>query len=77
MTTLPKKLIGTPMEKRGELKTGSIADLVLIDPERVKGKATVANPNQFSDGIDAVWVNGVLAYHKNKLIGTPGKAIKY
>ena len=77
MTTLPKKLIGTPMKKRGELKTGSIADLVLIDPERVKGKATVANPNQFSDGIDAVWVNGVLAYHKNKLIGTPGKAIKY
>ena len=77
MTLLPKKLIGMPMDNRGELKTGAIADLVLLNPDLVQGKATVANPNQFSEGIEAVWVNGILAYQDKKLIETPGLAIKY
>ncbi|MFN6037597.1 MAG: amidohydrolase family protein [Bacteroidota bacterium] len=77
MTLLPKNLIGSPMKKRGELKTGSIADLVLFDPEKIKGSATVANPNQFSGGIEAVWVNGALSYQNKKLIDTKGVAIKY
>ena len=77
MTLLPKKLIGSPMEKRGVLKNGFVADLVLIDINKVAGKASVANPNQFSDGIEAVWVNGKLAYKDKKLMDTPGMAIKY
>lgn len=47
---------------RGELRTGFAADVVVFDPERVQDKATFEVPKQFSEGIEQVWVNGVLSY---------------
>jgi N-acyl-D-amino-acid deacylase len=50
------------LEGRGVLKAGNWADVVVFDPKRVADKASYENPNQFSVGIEAVWVNGVLSY---------------
>lgn len=50
------------LDRRGELKEGYAADVVVFDPVRVKDGATYEKPVQFSEGIEKVWVNGVLSY---------------
>lgn len=60
MTGLSARRFG--LERRGEIHVGFHADLVLFDPARVRDVATFENPRQVADGIDAVWVNGVLSY---------------
>jgi len=50
------------LDRRGELKPGYAADVVVFDPLRVKDGATFEKPVQFSEGIEKVWVNGVLSY---------------
>ncbi len=77
VTTLPRSLILPAMNDRGILKDGSWADLVVFDQARVNARATVENPNQFSDGIDLVAVNGKIAYRDGKLQNTGGVGIHY
>lgn len=48
---------------RGKIAPGYYADLVLLDPETVKDKASIQDPSALSDGIVKVWVNGMLVYH--------------
>lgn len=60
MTSLSARRFG--LEKRGEVRIGYHADLVLFDPARVLDVATFDRPQQPARGIDAVWVNGVLSY---------------
>jgi N-acyl-D-amino-acid deacylase len=50
------------LARRGLLQPGHVADVVLFDPQRVRDIATFENPQQFSEGIERVWVNGVLSY---------------
>ena len=50
------------MADRGVLAAGKAADVVVFDPRTIKDNATFENPKQVSDGIEAVWVNGVLSY---------------
>jgi N-acyl-D-amino-acid deacylase len=50
------------LTQRGEVQVGYHADLVLFDPARVRDAATFEQPQQAADGIEAVWVNGVLSY---------------
>ncbi|WP_298924175.1 amidohydrolase family protein [uncultured Ramlibacter sp.] len=50
------------LQGRGELKAGYAADVVLFDPKSVRDAATFEAPVQFSEGIEKVWVNGVLSY---------------
>ncbi|MBO9677298.1 MAG: D-aminoacylase [Acidovorax sp.] len=47
---------------RGVLREGHHADVVVFDPERVRDRASYESPVQFSEGIERVWVNGVLSY---------------
>jgi len=79
MTGLSANLVGKPMNGRGELKSGNIADITVFNPQVIDGMATNANPNQFSKGIELVVVNGKIALEKGKteLTANAGAAIKY
>ncbi len=54
------------MQDRGVIRAGAYADLVLFDPHKVIDRATFENPIQLSDGIEAVWANGVSTYTNDK-----------
>lgn len=50
------------LDRRGNLRVGYSADIVVFDPQLVKDLASFEKPMQFSAGIEQVWVNGVLSY---------------
>ncbi len=77
ITTLPRSLILPAMKERGVLADGAWADLVVFDVAKINGKATVENPNQFSDGIEMVFVNGQAAYSEGTLGSSAGVGIHY
>jgi N-acyl-D-amino-acid deacylase len=60
MTGLSARRFG--IAQRGELREGFAADVVLFDPRRVRDVATFEQPEQLSEGIERVWVNGVASY---------------
>ena len=47
------------LQKRGELKPGNYADIVIFDPAAVKDNATFEKPHQYASGVTDVLVNGV------------------
>jgi dihydroorotase/N-acyl-D-amino-acid deacylase len=62
---------------RGVLKAGMWADVVIFDPATVRDRATFDNPNQFSEGMDYVLVNGVPVIDQGKMTGAlPGKVLR-
>ncbi len=62
---------------RGVLKLGMWADVVVFDPEKITDKATFENPNQFSEGMDYVLVNGTPVIAEGKMTGAlPGKVLR-
>lgn len=56
MTSFPAKTIG--FQKRGLLKVGNFADLLIFEPEKIKANATYESPHQLATGFDYVFVNG-------------------
>lgn len=76
ITELPTKMLNPALSNRGKIENGYWADLVLFDPLKINGAATMANPNQFSDGIEYVFVNGELACKQKELLAFAGKPIK-
>lgn len=60
MTGMSAKRFRIP--ERGFLRSGYLADVVVFDPKTVRDAATFEQPRQFSEGIERVWVNGVLSY---------------
>ncbi|MBN3813198.1 D-aminoacylase [Paraburkholderia sp. Ac-20347] len=67
MTGLSARRYG--LAQRGEVHVGWHADLVLFDPAKVRDAATFDKPQQVAEGIDAVWVNGVLSYRDGQPTG--------
>ncbi|HEY0512915.1 MAG TPA: D-aminoacylase [Thermoanaerobaculia bacterium] len=62
---------------RGVLKQGMWADVVVFDPATIKDLATFENPNQLSQGMDYVLVNGVPVIDGGKMTGAlPGKVLR-
>lgn len=47
------------IERRGEIRKGYFADIVIFDPATVKDNATFEKPHQYAEGMIYVWVNGV------------------
>lgn len=77
IVSIPARLMRPCLDNRAIIQNGKIADITIFDPKKVQGKASVANPNQFSAGIDTVILNGNIAYRKGKILGDFGKPIKY
>lgn len=62
---------------RGVLKQGMWADVVVFDPGTVHDVATFDNPNQLSQGMEYVLVNGVPVIEEGKMTGKlPGKVLR-
>ena len=62
---------------RGVLKVGMWADVVIFDPNTIKDVATFEEPNQLSQGMEYVLVNGVPVIEQGKMTGKlPGKVLR-
>ncbi|MDR2326548.1 MAG: D-aminoacylase [Acidovorax sp.] len=64
MTGLTAEVFG--IEERGVLAPGMHADITLFDPATVKDLADYDNPTTPAAGIEAVYVNGALTYHRGQ-----------
>ena len=62
---------------RGVLKAGMWADITIFDPATIHDRATFDNPNQLSEGMEYVLVNGSPVIDQGKMTGTlPGKVLR-
>src|SRR5215472_14275323 len=65
------------LSDRGVLKAGLWADVVIFDPETITDRATFENPNQLSEGMKYVLVNGVSVIDNGKATNAlPGKVLR-
>ena len=76
------KLSGLPatnlkLQKRGLLKAGYFADVVVFDPNEIQDLATFENPMQYATGVEQVFVNGAQVLENGGPTGAmPGKFVK-
>ena len=62
---------------RGILKKGLWADIVVFDPETITDRATFDQPNQLSEGMQFVLVNGVPVIEDGNMTqALPGKVVR-
>ncbi len=59
MTGLPARTLG--LHRKGVLREGFSADLVIFDPALITDHASFLDPHQYASGVSFVWVNGLLA----------------
>ena len=65
------------LQKRGELKLGNFADIVIFDPATIKDNATFDKPHQYAEGMIHVFVNGVPVLKDGDHTGAkPGRFVK-
>jgi dihydroorotase/N-acyl-D-amino-acid deacylase len=83
--TLPdaiRKFTALPAQRlrltdRGVLKQGMWADVVIFDPATIHDAATFESPNQLSEGMEYVLVNGVPVIDGGKMTGAlPGRVLR-
>jgi len=64
-------------DRRGYLRPGYFADVVVFDPETIQDHATFANPHQYATGVAHVFVNGVHVLKDGEHTGaTPGRVVR-
>jgi len=74
MTSMPAQKLG--LTKRGTLKKGNYADIVIFDKTTVIDKATYTDPEQYPKGIEYVLVNGKVVIDRGTHTGElPGKVL--
>jgi len=75
LANLPAKHL--KLQKRGTLKTGYYADIVIFDPAKVKDNATFEKPHQYADGMVDVFVNGINVFKNGAPTGiAAGRFVK-
>ena len=76
-----RKLSGLPatnleLDRRGFLKEGMFADVVVFDPAKIADHATFENPHQYAVGVHHVFVNGSQVIKDGEHTGRkPGRAL--
>lgn len=74
MTSLAAANVG--LARRGQIRPGWYADLVLFDPATVADRATPTDPQALSEGIRRTWVNGVIVYESgHPTAARPGQVL--
>ena len=59
------------LKNRGYIKKDYYADLLVLNPSRVKDNATLTNPFQYPDGIEFVIINGKIVYERGIFEANP------
>lgn len=76
MTSLPAQTFR--VKKKGLLKEGFDADIVIFNPKTIIDKSTYEDPKQKPEGINYVLVNGEIAAKDGEVTGaTSGKVLRY
>ena len=70
MTAVPAARFG--IRQRGEVRKGWFADLAIWNEQEFQAKATYDKPHQFTGGVTAVMVNGVVGYEHGQFNETRG-----
>jgi N-acyl-D-amino-acid deacylase len=74
LTSLPAGNLG--LDRRGVLREGHFADVVVFDPKTIGDRATYANAHQYAVGVRHVFVNGVQVLKDGEHTGAkPGRAL--
>ncbi|MCU0303739.1 MAG: D-aminoacylase [Thermoanaerobaculales bacterium] len=77
-----RKLTGLPaanlkLDRRGLLRPGFFADVVVFDPATIQDHATFTEPHQLATGVEQVFVNGVQVVRDGEHTGaTPGRVVR-
>jgi len=75
MTRMPADRIG--LQDRGRIEVGAVADIAVLDPDRVIDRATFEKPHQFSEGVQHVFVNGQAVLLNGEMTGErPGMVLR-
>jgi N-acyl-D-amino-acid deacylase len=76
-----RRLSGLPatnleIDRRGFVREGMFADLVVFDPGQISDRATFEKPHQYAVGVRQVFVNGVQVLKDGEHTGAkPGRAV--
>lgn len=75
-----RKITSLPAQRerlcdRGLLKQGYFADITIFDPATIQDRATYDNPDQLSEGVKYVFVNGQLEYDGHLTGVTAGRVL--
>jgi N-acyl-D-amino-acid deacylase len=77
-----RKLSGLPaanlkLDRRGLLREGFFADVVVFDPATIQDHATFVEPHQYATGVGHVFVNGTQVIDHGEHTGaTPGRVVR-
>ena len=77
-----RKLSGLPaanlkLDRRGLLREGYFADVVVFDPDTIQDHATFVEPHQYATGVAHVFVNGTQVIDHGEHTGaTPGRVVR-
>jgi len=75
MTGLPASRVG--LKKRGLLREGYFADLVIFDADKIQDLSTFTNPNQYAKGISHIIINGQVVVEDGTYTGVlAGKPLR-
>ncbi len=75
LTSLPAENL--KLERRGWLKLGFYADVVVFDPAQIQDHATYDKPHQYATGVVHVLVNGVPVIKEGEHTGAkPGQVVR-
>jgi N-acyl-D-amino-acid deacylase len=75
LTSLPAENL--KLDRRGALKPGYFADVVVFDPTEIQDHATYERPHQYSTGVLHVFVNGLQVLKEGEHTGArPGRVVR-
>ena len=65
------------LRDRGVIREGMKADIIVFDPETIRDRSTFEEPHQYSEGVEAVIVNGVAVLEGAEMTGArPGRILR-
>lgn len=60
---------------RGYLKTGYIADIIVLDPDEFAPRASYERPTEYSEGIEQLMINGIVVVNNGHTSKLPGRVL--